>query len=114
MHKAGRETHVADSPFLGILGIAISSAVTKVGAAVNRWVLLSGRSGIFSRVLNGSGSKVYSTSSGFVQGSDSRGRRYPSGESPGTRKSCCDAVNQGWLVHRGTPVFVGLLRKGRT
>ena len=54
------------------------------------------------------------TSSGLVQGSDSSGRRYPMGESPGMRNICFEARNQGWLVQRGVPERVGMRRNGST
>ena len=30
------------------------------------------------------------------------------------QEQCCDAVNHGWLVHRGVPDLVVMRRKGRT
>src|ERR1700744_4863994 len=103
--RAGRAIQGEDSSFS--IGFVLSDAVfwwpATAGGSLKRYDLREGRSGRTSRCLKGSGSKLHSTSSGFVQGSDSSGSRYPIGESPGTRNRRGAARNQGWLDQYGVP-----------
>src|SRR5580704_16443014 len=113
VHRAGRDTHAADSPF-GISRRFASWGLRTAEPVVNKCDLRDGLSGSFPRVSNGSASNEYSTSSGLVQGRDSRGKRKPMGESPGIRNNCVEAVNHGWLVQASFPDASGTRRNGST
>src|SRR5271165_2493147 len=88
-HSAGRAIQVEDSPFAG--GRVMGERLGALGVLP----IFDSREGNLSRFSKGSGSMPYSTSSGFVHGSDSSGRRNPTGESPGIRKRRSEATNQG-------------------